>query len=87
MAMTPDLMASVASDRRRNLGETGFSTIGCPRIADSLRTGVASPLVARSEAVHLRGSSCLIIYTKTLARFVCSLSRIQYPHQVIQFSS
>jgi hypothetical protein len=35
----------------------------------------------------LRGSSCLIIYTKTLARFVCSLSRIQYPHQVIQFSS
>ena len=85
--MTPDLMATVASDRKRNLGETGFSMIGCPRIADSLRTGVASPLVARSEAVHLRGSSCLIIYTKTLARLVRSLSRIQYPHQVIQFSS
>lgn len=87
MAMTPDLVALVASDPKRNRGETGFSTIGSPRIADNLRKGFASPLLASREAVHLRGSSCLIIYTKTLARFVCSLSRIQYPHQVIQFSS
>ena len=61
MAMTPDLVAFVASDRKTNLGEAGLSTIGSPRIADSLRTGVASLLDARSAAVHLRGSSCLIM--------------------------
>lgn len=61
MAKTPDLIAFVASDRKKNLGEAGLSTIVSPRIADNLRTGVARPLDARSAAVHLRGSSCLIM--------------------------
>jgi hypothetical protein len=87
MAMTPDLVALVASDRKRNLGETGFSTIGFPRIADNLRKGFASPFLASSEAVHLRGSSCLIKYTKTLARSVCSLPRIPHPRQDTQSTS
>ena len=79
MAMTPDRTALVASDRKRNLGEAGFSAIGFPRIAENLRTGVAIPLAARSEAVHLRGSSCDIIYTKILGRSTCSFSRIPSP--------
>jgi hypothetical protein len=87
MAMTPDLTALVTSDRKRNLGEPGFNTIGSPRIADNLRTGIASPLLARSEAVHLRGSSCPIIYTKIFARSVCSLPLILYPHQIVQSRS
>jgi hypothetical protein len=76
MAMTPDLTALVASDRKRKLGELGFNTIGSPRIADNLRRGIASPLLARSEAVHLRGSSCPIMYTKMLVLSACSLPRI-----------
>jgi hypothetical protein len=87
MAMTPDLMALVASDPKRNRGETGFNTIGSPRTADNLRKGFASPLLASREAVHLRGSSCLIKYTKTLARSVCSLPRISYPRQDTQSTS
>ena len=87
MAMTPDLAALVTSDRKRKLGEVGFNTIGSPRIADNFRRGIASPLLARSEAVHLRGSSCPIIYTKMLVLSVCSLLRIPYPHQIAQFCS
>jgi hypothetical protein len=83
--MTPDLTALFTSDRKRKLGEVGFNTIGSPRIADNLRTGIASPLLARSEAVHFRGSSCPIIYTKTLVLSVCSLPRIPYPQQIIRF--
>lgn len=80
MAATPDRRALAASVRRRNLGEAGFSTIISARIADNLRRGIAIPLLARSEAVHFRGSSCAIMYTKILGRFARGLPRTLSPH-------
>ena len=82
IAMTPDLTALVASEGRRNVGEAGFNTIGLPRIADILRRRIASPLPARSEAEHLRGSSCSIMYTKIRGRSACSLVRISSPRLI-----